>query len=130
KIIKLKGSGFYANIHWSPDSKKVAYVDNGRHLYITDIASGNTTRVAEDLHYVPGAFRELFGSWSSDANFISYTTITETNFERAWVYSLAENKSYAVTDALSNVTEPTFDPSGKYLYVLASTDAGPVVNWF
>jgi tricorn protease len=23
-----------------------------------------------------------------------------------------------------------FDPSGKYLYMLASTDAGPVVNWF
>ena len=130
KIIKLKGSGFYANLHWSPDSKKIAFVDNGRHLYVTDIASGNTTTIAEDIHYVPGAFRELFGSWSSDANFISYTTITETNFQRAWVYSLSENKSYAITDGLSNVTEPTFDPSGKYLYLLASTDAGPVVNWF
>jgi tricorn protease len=130
KIIKLKGSGFYANIHWSPDSKKVAFVDNGRRLYVTDIASGNTTKIAEDANYVPGAFRELFGSWSSDANFISYTTIAETNFERAWVYSLAENKSYPVSDALSNVSEPTFDPSGKYLYLLASTDAGPVVNWF
>jgi tricorn protease len=130
KIIKLKGSGFYANIHWSPDSKKVAFVDNGRRLYVTDIASGNTTKIAEDATYVPGAFRELFGSWSSDANFISYTTITETNFERAWVYSYAENKSYPVTDALSNVSEPTFDLSGKYLYLLASTDAGPVVNWF
>jgi tricorn protease len=130
KIIKLNGSGFYANIHWSPDSKKVAFVDNGRRLYVTDIASGMTIKIAEDANYNRGAFRELFGSWSSDANFISYTTIAETNFERAWVYSLSENKSYPVTDALSNVTEPTFDPSGKYLYLLASTDAGPVVNWF
>jgi tricorn protease len=31
---------------------------------------------------------------------------------------------------MSNATEPIFDPSGKYLYLLASTDAGPVVNWF
>jgi tricorn protease len=130
KIIKLKGSGFYANIHWSPDSKKLAFVDNGRRLYVADIATGNIIKIAEDANYVPGAFRELFGSWSSDANFISYTTIAETNFERAWVYSFTDNKSYPVTDALSNVTEPTFDPSGKYLYVLASTDAGPVVNWF
>ena len=130
KIIKLKGSGFYANIHWSPDSKKVIFVDNARRLYVTDIASGKTTKIAEDMNYMPGPFRELFGSWSSDSNFIAYTTITETNFERAWVYSLTENKSYPVTDALSNVTEPTFDPSGKYLYMLASTDAGPVVNWF
>ena len=130
KIIKLNGSGFYALIHWSPDSKKVAFVDNGRKLYITEISSGKTTKIAEDINFAPGAFRELFGSWSADANNIAYTTITETNFQRAWIYSLSENKSYPVTDALSNVTEPVFDPSGKYLYLLASTDAGPVVNWF
>jgi tricorn protease len=130
KIYKLSGSGFYANIHWSPDSKKLAFVDNGRRLYMTDLASGKISKIAEDAVYFPGAFRDLFGSWSSDGSYVAYTTITETNFQRAWAYSLAENKSYAITDASSNVTEPTFDPSGKYLYLLASTDAGPVVNWF
>ena len=130
KVINLNGSGFYAYIHWSPDSKKLAFVDNGRQLYFTDIATGKTIKIAEDVNFFPGVFRELFGSWSSDGNNIAYTTITETNFEKAWVYSLKENKSHALTDALSNVTEPTFDPSGKYLYLLASTDAGPVVNWF
>lgn len=130
KMVSLNGSGFYANIHWSPDNKKIAFVDNGRRLYITEIASGKTTKIGEDLVFAPGIFRELFGSWSSDAGNVAYTTITETNFRRVWIYSLAENKSYPVTDALSNVTEPVFDPSGKYLYLLASTDAGPVVNWF
>ncbi len=130
RVIKLEGSGFYANIHWSPDSKKIAFVDNGRALYVTDVASSKTTKIAEDAHYVPGDFRELFGSWSADANYIAYTVITETNFQRAWVYAAGENKSYPITDGLSNVTEPVFDPSGKYLYMLASTDAGPVVNWF
>ncbi|MEO9023094.1 MAG: PDZ domain-containing protein, partial [Ginsengibacter sp.] len=130
KKINLNGSGFYAYIHWSPDSKKVAFVDNGRKLYVTDITKGKTTKIDEDVNFVPGAFRDLFGSWSADGNNIAYTTITETNFEKAWVYSLTENKSHSLTDALSNVTEPVFDPSGKYLYLLASTDAGPVVNWF
>lgn len=130
KAIKLSGSGFYAHIHWSPDSKKIAFVDNGRGLYVTDIASGKTSKIAEDVNYLPGPFRDLFGSWSSDGNYIAYTTIAETNFQRAWVYSISENKSYALTDALSNVTEPTFDPSGKYIYLLASTDAGPAINWF
>ena len=130
QAIKLNGSGFYAHMHWSPDSKKIAFVDNGRSLYVVEIATNKITKIAEDTHYLPGAFRELFGSWSSDANNIAYTTITETNFQRAWIYSLSENKSYPLTDALSNVTVPTFDPSGKYIYMLASTDAGPVVNWF
>ncbi len=130
QTIKINGSGFYANIHWSPNSKKIAFVDNGRSLYITDIATSKTEKIAEDVHYIPGAFRELFGSWSNDANYITYTTVEETNFKKAWVYSVTENKSYALTDGLSNVTEPIFDPSGKYIYLLASTDAGPVVNWF
>lgn len=130
KVFKLNGSGFYAHIHWSPDSKKLAFVDNGRRLYVSDIASGKTIKIAEDANYIPGAFRDLFGSWSSDGNLLAYTTIAQTNFQRAWVYAFSDNKSYALSDALSNVTEPTFDPSGKYIYMLASTDAGPVVNWF
>ncbi|MCO6497437.1 MAG: PD40 domain-containing protein [Chitinophagaceae bacterium] len=130
KVMNLNGSGFYANIHWSPDSKKVAYVDNGRGLYVTDVATGKTTKIGEDIHFMPGAFRDLFGSWSADSKYLAYTTVLETNFEKAWVYSLDENKSYALTDGLSNVTEPVFDPSGKYIYMFASTDAGPVVNWF
>lgn len=130
QAIKLNGAGFYANIHWSPDSKKIVFVDNGRSLYVADVASGKVTKIATDDTYTPGTFRELFGSWSSDASNLAYTTITETGFQRAWIYSVAENKSYPLTDALSDVTEPTFDPSGKYLYMLSSTDAGPVVNWF
>ncbi len=130
KTFKLNGSGFYANIHWSPDSKKCCFVDNGRRLYVLDIATSKLEKIGEDVHYVPGAFRELFGSWSADGNYVSYTIITETNFQRAWIYAINENKSYPVSDGLSNVTEPKFDPSGKYLYMLASTNAGPVVNWF
>lgn len=128
--IKLNGTGFYANIHWAPDSKKLAFVDNGRNLYITDLNSKKITKIAEDELYIPGPFRDLFSDWSFDSKWIAYTTVTETHFEKAFLYSLQEKKSYAISDGLSSVSEPIFDPSGKYLYMLASTDAGPVVNWF
>ncbi|UNY99551.1 PDZ domain-containing protein [Zhouia spongiae] len=129
-IITLDGTGFYANLNWSPDSKKMTFVDNGRNLYVLDVSSKKIGKVATDILYVPGAFRDLFGSWAFDSNYFTYTVITETNFEQAFVYSLKENRSYAVSDGLSNVSEPVFDPEGKYIYMLASTDAGPVVNWF
>ncbi len=130
KEIKLQGTGFYGNIHWSPDNKKVSYVDNGRNLYVTQIAAGTTIKIDQDDLFFPGDLRELFSDWSFDANWIAYTKVTGTNFEKAFLYSLSENKSYQLTDGLSNVTNPIFDPSGKYLYLLASTDAGPLVNWF
>ncbi|NJB36531.1 S41 family peptidase [Croceivirga sp. JEA036] len=130
KKIKLEGTGFYGNMHWSPNSKMVSYVDNGRNLYVTNINTAKTTKIDQDELFIPGDLRELFNDWSYDSNWIAYTKIIGTNFEKAFLYSLAENKSYELTDGLANVTEPKFDPSGKYMYVLASTDAGPVVNWF
>ena len=35
-----------------------------------------------------------------------------------------------MTDGLSEMLEPVFDPNGEFLYVLASTDAGPLKDWF
>jgi tricorn protease len=130
KKIKLNGAGFYAYLHWSPDSKKLAFVDNSRSLYLAEISKGKVTKIDADELYSPGVYRELFGSWSKDSKWISYTKMTATNFEQAFAYSLDKKESKAISDGLSNVSEPVFDASGKYLYMLASTDAGPVVNWF
>jgi tricorn protease len=130
RTIKLSGAGFYAFIHWSPDSKRIAYVDNSRSLYVLDVAAGVSKKIDSDELYSPGVFRELFGSWSHDSKWIAYDKITDTNFRRVYLYSVDQGKSFPVTDGLSDASEPKLDPSGKYLYFFASTNAGPVVNWF
>ena len=130
EVFKLTGTGFYAHTVWSPDSKKISFVDNGRNLYILDIPSKVIKKIANDEYYFPGAFRKLFGDWSPDSNWITYSKIIDTNFEQIFVYSIKDSKSYPVSDGFSNANEPVFDPGGKYLYFFASTDAGPVVNWF
>ncbi len=128
--LPLNGNGFYSNIHWSPDSKKLCFVDNGRTLYVMDSASGAVSKIATDALYFPGPYRDLFGSWSHDSKWVAYTVITDTNFEQAFVYSIDQKRNYELSDGLSSVSEPRFDPNGKYIYMLASTDAGPVMNWF
>jgi tricorn protease len=130
KMIKVTGDGFYTQPRWSPDSKKIAYCDNGRNLYILDVASGNVKKIDSDELYTPGAFRELFSDWSFDSRWIAYTKVTSTQFKRVYLYNVAEGKSYVLTDGLSDVSEPKFSRTGKYLYFFASTDAGPVINWF
>jgi tricorn protease len=47
-----------------------------------------------------------------------------------YVHSIEQGKSFQVSDGLSDVRDPVFDKSGKYLFFLASTDAGPVKDWF
>ncbi|MBL4655480.1 MAG: PD40 domain-containing protein [Bacteroidia bacterium] len=130
KSFQLSGNGFYAHINWSPNSKKLCYVDNGRNLYILDIKSGSIKKIDADELYIPGAFRNSFGDWSPDSKWLVYTKITSTNFEKVFLYSLDQDMSFSLTDGMSNASQPLFDPNGKYLYFLASTDAGPVVNWF
>jgi tricorn protease len=130
KTFQLNGTGFYAYPEWSPDSKKICFVDNGRNLYLIDINTGIITKIDEDELYVPGAFRQIFNDWSFDSKWVAYTKITDTNFKQIFLYSTEEAKSYPITDGLSEASEPVFDKSGKYLYFFASTDAGPVVNWF
>jgi tricorn protease len=130
KSFKLTGDGFYANPKWSPDSKRIAYVDNGRNLYILDVASGISKKIDQDELYTPGPFRNIFNDWSFDSKWIAYTKVTATQFKRVMLYSVDEQKSYPVTDGLSDASEPCFSHDGKYLYFFASTDAGPVINWF
>jgi len=130
KAFKLTGTGFYANIKWSPDSKKIVYVDNGRNFYILDIASEKINKIDNDELYVPGPFRDIFGDWSSDSKWISYTKVTETQYKKIFLYSVDQQKSFALTDGLSDASEPIFDKEGKYLFFFASTDDGPVINWF
>lgn len=130
KEIKLNGTGFYAFPAWSPDSKKICFADNGRNLYIVDIATSAIRKIDTDEIYYPGYFRNIFSDWSSDSKWITYTKVLETNFKVACIYSVDQQKSWNITDGLSDASDPVFDPSGDYLYFFASTDAGPVVNWF
>jgi tricorn protease len=126
----LSGTGFYAFPKWSPNSKLITFNDNGRNFYLLDVASGNIKKIDADELYVPGPFRNIFGNWAADSRWIAYTKVNSTFFKQVFIYSVEQGKSYAVTDGFSDASSPVFDPEGKYLIFLASTDAGPVINWF
>ncbi len=130
KVFELEGTGFYANLHWSPDGENICYVDNGRNFYYINVGTGAVTKIDADELFPPGPFRDIFGDWSPDSKWIAYTRVMKNNFQQVYLYSLEEGKSYPVTDGLSHATDPVFDRGGKYLWFFASTDAGPVVNWF
>ena len=128
KKYKLTGSGFYSGARWSPDSQKISYSDNSMTLYWIDLKTGATKRVATDSTFGPN--NGVYSSWSPDSRWIAYTLNTKTYIQTVYVYSLEQDKSTQITDGMSEVTEPVFDASGKYLYMFASTDAGPVKQWF
>jgi tricorn protease len=126
--IKLGGAGFYERPRWAPDGYKISFIDNSFSVYVADLASGAVRKVASEYMYSP--IKTLTSAWSPDSKWLAYTLNTPSYVQTAHVYSIDQGKSFPITDGLSEVSEPVFDRSGKYLYFFASTNAGPVKNWF
>jgi tricorn protease len=128
RVYPLKGSGFYERPVWSPDSKKIAFLDNARTLFWSDLGTGSIKRVAAEAIY--GPIKTMSASWSPDSRWLAYTLTNKVGFQTLWLYSVDQDRSISLTDGLAEAGEPAFDAGGKYLYFAASTDAGPVKNWF
>jgi tricorn protease len=128
KTYSLKGSGYYDRPSWSPDSKKISFIDNSRTLYVIDLDSGKPSKVASDAVY--GPVNTMSHAWSPDSQWLAYTLTNSAYFQTLRVYSVSTDKSRTLTNGLAEVADPSFDAGGKYLYFLASTDAGPVKQWF
>ncbi|MBI3072198.1 MAG: PD40 domain-containing protein [Deltaproteobacteria bacterium] len=127
-VHKLKGAGFYFDLKWSPDARHLSYSDNAQAIWVADAKSGDQTRVGANAVY--GPWRGLEHAWSPDSRWLAHTRNTPTWMNRVWIYDTRRGESFALTDGIADATSPAFDKNGKYLYFLASTNAGPVREWF
>jgi tricorn protease len=130
KAYPLDGTGFYNGLSWSPDSKKLAFEDNGRNLYVIVLSNGEIRTIDREPIYNAGPFGNMEPVWSPDSAWLAYTVNNMSNMEQVHLYSMDQDDVFTITDGLSDVGNPAFDASGKYLYLFGSTDAGPVRQWF
>lgn len=124
------GNGFYHGPEWSPDGKRISYVDNSMTLFVIELDGGEVAKVASEYYYGPSFPPRPGHSWAPDSRYVAYTLNTRSYMQQVFVYDVEAQTSHPVTDGLSEVGEPVFDRSGDYLYFRASTDAGPVKHWF
>jgi tricorn protease len=114
---------FFYGPTWSPDSKHIAYSDKHLRLWYVDVPTGKPVLVDKGTF---GSFGTNFGeTWSPDSKWIAYQRDLDNQLNAIFLYSLETHKSTQVTDGMSDAFSPSFDPNGKYLYFLASTDDGP-----
>lgn len=128
RVVPIPGTGFYSDPKWSPDSKRISFRDNSHAILVMEVATGSVVRVSQDEVY--GPIPALHHAWSPDSRWLAYTRNTATYHNRIHLYSVADHRSYPVSDGLADATHPVFDGNGLYLYFLVSTDAGPVNDWF
>ena len=125
---------YYYNLNWSPDSKHVLFSDKHLHLWYLDAPTtddkGKEIPAGKPI-LVDTSNQGGFGGggydsvWSPDSKWITYSRPLDNNLRAVFLYSLESKKFTQVTDGMSDASGPVFDPNGKFLYFLASTDDGP-----
>ncbi len=129
RIIPFANPGYYSAIVWSPDSKKIAFKDNRLNLWILDLAAEKAEPVKVDTNTYFNFYSDLNPSWSPDGQWIAYDKLLDNFLHAVFLYSVADKKTWQITDGLSDAVLPVFDKNGKYLYFLASTNVAERVAW-
>jgi tricorn protease len=127
RAIALPSTAFFSGPAWSPDGTRILLQDNHRNLWTIEVSTGKSTKIDTDSH--PDPIRQFDATWSPDSRWIAYSKNLASRLRAVFVYSLADQKAYQVTDGLADSISPAFDVGGKYLYFLASTNYGPSTGW-
>lgn len=130
KKLSSYGAGYRYNIFWSPDSKKMAFIDKAMDIFIYDMESGSTVKVDKEKKYYEGALRQFSASWSPDSRYLAYAKEVGAQFTAIAVFDSKEEKVHVVTKGFYNDSDPVFDPEGKYLYFLTDRAYNPVYSDF
>ena len=127
KIALGTAPSYFYGPRWSPDSRKIAYTDKRLNLWVLDLDHPEPVKVDADLYDTPSGY--LDPAWSPDSRWITYSKQLPNHFHGVFVYELASKSIHPITDGRSDAYSPRFDKGGKYLYFLASTDAGLGDGW-
>ena len=130
KTLTNYGPGFRYNIFWSPDSKKIAFIDKSMEIKIYDFTTDKTINVDKGLAIYEGGLRSFNASWSSDSRFLTYSRDLPNQNNAVFIFDTKSNKNTQVTTGYYSDSNPVFDPEGKYLYFLTSRTFRPLYSSF
>ena len=111
------GKGFYYNLSWSPDSKKLVFIDQAMKIKMVDATNGSTTEIDQALRFMHGGCEGFSGSWSSDSRWFTYSRDLENYHNAVYIFDAQNKKTQQVTNGFYNCANPAFDEEGKYLYI-------------
>ncbi len=128
KISDFK-SGFNYDIHWSPDSKSIVYVDQTMSINLMNVETGEVTKIDKGKFMFEGNLRNFTASWSPDSRYISYSKSNGNRLSTAiYVYDTQDNKASQLTSGYYSDTQPCFSADGKYLFYTTGRSFQPVYS--
>lgn len=120
------GAGYRYQLYWSPDSKKLGFVDKAMKIKIYELDNKRTLDVDQGLSMFQGVLQNFSVSWSSDSKWMAYSRDLNNGNVAVFLYDLNNYKKHQVTSGYYSTMKPAFDPEGNYLYVLTNRSFSPI----
>jgi tricorn protease len=120
RLLTSYASGFRYRIHWSPDSKRLAFIDHRGVLSVVDSSEGRGAMEIDRLNWMtPPALQGFCVSWSPCSRWLAYSKGVENDHHAIFLCRLGRIlETVQLTSGYHSDTEPVFDPLGKRLYYL------------
>jgi len=123
------GPGYRYHLTWSPDGRKLAFVDQTMTIRIFDRETGRTTDVDKAGWWYEGDLEGFRPSWSADSRWLAYSRDLGDRANRAvFLFDTRSGRAQQVTSGYYNDFGPVFDPDGKYLYFTSNRTLRPIYS--
>jgi len=130
KTLTAYGAGYRYQLFWSPDSKKLAFVDKAMDIYIYDRENDETIHVDKQKYLYQYGLDNYNLAWSPDSRYLAFEKDLASQHNAVALFDTKEKKLHQVTAGFYSDHYPVFDPNGKYLYFLTNRDYAPIYSDF
>lgn len=121
KKLTNRGKGFGYTLFWSPNSKKLAFIDETNTISVLDVESGKVTVAGNTNWNVGHGSRFSYSiAWSPDSRWLAFNQGLENANNAIFLFDLENNKSHQATSGFYEDSDPVFSTDGKYLFYLTN----------
>ena len=122
------GAGYRYRPCWSPDSKKLAFIDQAMRMFLCDLEKKSTIQIGKQLWLYQDSLSGFRFNWSKDSRWIVFPQDLPNRHTAIAIYDLQQAKLHVVTSGYYKDDSPVFDPDGKYLYYRSGRDLNPLYS--
>jgi tricorn protease len=120
------GPGFRYEPMWSPDSKKMVFIDSEQVIRLLDVGTKTLTEIDSGLWMSHGPLSGFEVSWSADSRWFAYSRGLDNRQSAVFLYDTSGGVRHQVTAGFIESYGPVFDPEGEYLYYLSDRTFAPI----
>ncbi len=116
EVVTQLGPGWKYQPQWSPDSRKLVFIDNAMRIHLHDRDGKMTEVIDRQLWHYNRDLGEFRASWSPDSRWLAFAGDLVHRQTAIVLYDTRDKKRHQATSGFYDDDLPVFDPDGKYLF--------------